>query len=37
MDSMLSRTLKLLTVRERDCGIVKLKGADRNKGKFLSC
>ena len=24
-------------VRERDCGIVKLKGVDRNKGQFLSC
>ena len=24
-------------VRERDCGIVKLKGVDRNRGQFLSC
>ena len=24
-------------VRERDCGIVKLKGIDRNRGQFLSC
>ena len=38
MDSMLSRrTPRLLTVRERDCGIVKLKGVDRNRGQFLSC
>ena len=25
------------SVRERDCGIVKLKGVDRNRGQFLSC
>ena len=38
MDSMLSRRKpRLLTVRERDCGIVKLKGVDRNRGQFLSC
>ena len=38
MDSMLSRrTSRLLTVRESDCGIVKLKGVDRNRGQFLSC
>ena len=24
-------------VRERDCGIVKLKGVDRNRGQFVSC
>ena len=24
-------------VRERDCGIVKLKGIDSNRGQFLSC
>ena len=24
-------------VRERDCGIIKLKGVDRNGGQFLSC
>ena len=38
MDSVLSRrTPRLLTVRERDCGIVKLKGVDGNGGQFLSC
>ena len=38
MDSVLSRrTPRLLTVRERDCGIVKLKGVNRNRGQFLSC
>ena len=38
MDNMLSRrTPRLLTVRERDCGIVTLKGVDRNRGQFLSC
>ena len=38
MDSILSRrTPRLLTVRERDCGIVTLKGVDRNGGQFLSC
>ena len=24
-------------VRERDCGIVKLKGVDSNRGQFLPC
>ena len=24
-------------VRERDFGIIKLKGVDRNRGQFLSC
>ena len=24
-------------VRERDCGIIKLNGVDRNRGQFLSC
>ena len=24
-------------VRETDCGVVKLKGADGNEGQFLSC
>ena len=38
MGSVLSkRMLRLWTVRERDCGIVKLKGVDRNRGQFLSC
>ena len=37
MDSVLSRrTPRLLTVRERDCGIVKLKGVDGNEGQLLS-
>ena len=31
MDSVLvRRMLRLLTVRERDCGIVKLKSVDKN-------
>ena len=38
MDSVLSkRTLRLLTARERDCGIVKLTGIDGSGGEFLSC
>ena len=37
MDSVLLRTPRLLTVRERDCGIIKLKGVDRNRGQFSSC
>ena len=36
--SVLSRRRpRPLTGRERDCGIVKLKGVDRNRGHFLSC
>ena len=35
IDSVLSRrTPWLLTVRERDCGIAKLKGVDGNGGVF---
>ena len=38
MDSvLLRRTLRLLTVRERDYGIIKPKRVDRNRGQFLSC
>ena len=33
----LRRTLRLLTVRERDCGIVQLKGGHGNGGEILSC
>ena len=37
-DSVLSRrTPRLLTVRDRDCSIVKLKGVDGNREQFLSC
>ena len=39
MDSVLLRkTLEASDrVGERDCGIVKLKGIDRNRRQFLSC
>ena len=38
VDSVLSRrTPRLLTVREWNCGIVKLKGVDGNGGQSLSC
>ena len=38
MDSVLSRrTPRLLTVRERDCGIAKLNDVDGNQAHFLSC
>jgi len=29
------RTPRLLPVRERDCGIVRLKGVDGNRGVFV--
>ena len=39
MDSMLLRkTLETFDrIGERDCGIVKLKGIDRNRRQFLPC
>ena len=37
-DSVQSRrTLRFLSVRERDCDIIKLNGVDGNGGQFLSC
>ena len=38
MDSvLLRRTPRISSVRERDCGIIKLKDADGNGGQVLSC